>query len=157
ALLACICNVPGSQATRISAGTLLTHAGPEVGVASTKAFTTQLVAFYLLALYLRQIRGEERGEAVERCLLDELSHLPQAIEHPLAGERYIAELARRYHRSGDFLYLARGIDYPIALEGALKLKEISYIHAEGYPAGEMKHGPIAHIDEELPVVAVATG
>jgi glucosamine--fructose-6-phosphate aminotransferase (isomerizing) len=153
ALLACICNVPGSQATRISEGTLLTHAGPEIGVASTKAFTTQLVAFYLLALYLRQ----SRGETIEPRHLQKLSHVPQAIEEALEGERRIEELARRWVRANDFLYLGRGINYPIALEGALKLKEISYIHAEGYPAGEMKHGPIALIDEDLPVVAVATG
>ena len=152
-LLACICNVPGSQATRISEGTLITHAGPEIGVASTKAFTTQLVAFYLLALYLRQCRGE----AIDRALLKTLSHLPQAIQDALDQERVIEEMARRWFRAGDFLYLGRGINYPIALEGALKLKEISYIHAEGYPAGEMKHGPIALIDEDLPVVAVATG
>ena len=153
ALLACICNVPGSQATRVSEGTLLTHAGPEIGVASTKAFTTQLVAFYLLALYLKQCRGE----AIEPQLLKQLSHVPQAIEEVLQGERRIEELARHTFRANDFLYLGRGINYPIALEGALKLKEISYIHAEGYPAGEMKHGPIALIDEDLPVVAVATG
>jgi len=158
ALLACICNVPGSQATRISEGTLITHAGPEIGVASTKAFTTQLVAFYLLALYLRQIRSERgRGEPIDRRHLQKLSHVPQAIEEALEQSRRIEELARRFFRAGDFLYLGRGINYPIALEGALKLKEISYIHAEGYPAGEMKHGPIALIDEDLPVVAVATG
>jgi glucosamine--fructose-6-phosphate aminotransferase (isomerizing) len=158
ALLACICNVPGSQATRISEGTLLTHAGPEIGVASTKAFTTQLVAFYLLALYLRQVRAEAGlAEPFAPELLRELSHVPQAIEEALEDERHIDELARRHFRSSDFLYLGRGINYPIALEGALKLKEISYIHAEGYPAGEMKHGPIALIDEDLPVVAVATG
>ena len=153
ALLACICNVPGSQATRISEGTVLTHAGPEIGVASTKAFTTQLVAFYLLALYLRQ----SRGETIEPRHLQKLSHVPQAIEEALEQGRRIEELARRSVRANDFLYLGRGINYPIALEGALKLKEISYIHAEGYPAGEMKHGPIALIDEDLPVVAVATG
>ena len=152
-LLACICNVPGSQATRISEGTLITHAGPEIGVASTKAFTTQLVAFYLLALYLRQCRGE----AIDGALLKTLSHVPQAIQDALDQERAIEEMARRWFRASDFLYLGRGINYPIALEGALKLKEISYIHAEGYPAGEMKHGPIALIDEDLPVVAVATG
>jgi glucosamine--fructose-6-phosphate aminotransferase (isomerizing) len=153
ALLACICNVPGSQATRVSDGTLITHAGPEIGVASTKAFTTQLVAFYLLALYLRQ----SRGETIDTHHLKKLSHVPTAIEEALEHEKKIEEMARRHFRSGDFLYLGRGINYPIALEGALKLKEISYIHAEGYPAGEMKHGPIALIDEDLPVVAVATG
>jgi glucosamine--fructose-6-phosphate aminotransferase (isomerizing) len=153
ALLSCICNVPGSQATRISAGTLVTHAGPEIGVASTKAFTTQLVAFYLLALYLRQ----SRGMAVDAAHLRRLARLPQAVEKALEEEPQIEALARRWFRAKDFLYLGRGINYPIALEGALKLKEISYIHAEGYPAGEMKHGPIALIDEDLPVVALATG
>jgi glutamine---fructose-6-phosphate transaminase (isomerizing) len=153
AILASICNVPGSQATRISEGTLLTRAGPEIGVASTKAFTTQLVALYLLALHLRQLRAGQ----VEPEHLDALSHLPKALEQAVAQERQLEKLARRYFRADDFLYLGRGINYPIALEGALKLKEISYIHAEGYPAGEMKHGPIALIDEDLPVVAVATG
>jgi glutamine---fructose-6-phosphate transaminase (isomerizing) len=149
-----ICNVVGSQATRISEGVIYTHAGPEIGVASTKAFTTQLVALYLLALYLRECRFG----AVERHYLDALTHLPQAVDEVLRGqERHMDELARRYHRSQNFLYLGRGINYPIALEGALKLKEISYIHAEGYPAGEMKHGPIALIDENMPVVAIATG
>jgi glutamine---fructose-6-phosphate transaminase (isomerizing) len=149
-----ICNVQGSQATRISEGVIYTHAGPEIGVASTKAFTTQLTAFYLLALYLRQIRFGK----IERHLLDELTHLPQALDEVVRRqEQHMDELARKYHRSQNFLYLGRGINYPIALEGALKLKEISYIHAEGYPAGEMKHGPIALIDENMPVVAIATG
>jgi glucosamine--fructose-6-phosphate aminotransferase (isomerizing) len=151
--LVAIANVPGSQITRISSGVLYTHAGPEIGVASTKAFTTQLVAFYLLALYLRQ----RRGGAVGSDLLAPLAHLPQAVAEALALESAVEELARTHFRAADFLYLGRGINYPIALEGALKLKEISYIHAEGYPAGEMKHGPIALIDEDLPVVAVATG
>ncbi|MEM9555053.1 MAG: glutamine--fructose-6-phosphate transaminase (isomerizing) [Acidobacteriota bacterium] len=151
--LMAICNVVGSQATRISEGVVYTHAGPEIGVASTKAFTTQLEALYLFALYLRQVRGL----GVERTHLDTLAHLPQAVSEALAGEEQIEEIARRYHRASDFLYLGRGINYPIALEGALKLKEISYIHAEGYPAGEMKHGPIALIDEDLPTVAIATG
>ena len=153
AILACICNAPGSQATRISDGTLITHAGPEIGVASTKAFTTQLIAFYLLALHLARVRGQ----AVPSEAVSGLAHLPQAITEALECEPAIDQLARKYHRASDFLYLGRGINYPIALEGALKLKEISYIHAEGYPAGEMKHGPIALIDEDLPVVAVATG
>ncbi len=151
--LAAICNVVGSQATRISGGTIYTHAGPEIGVASTKAFTTQLEALYLFALYLRQVRGT----GPLRPHLDALAHLPQAVAEALAQEKHIARIGRRYHRVSDFLYLGRGINYPIALEGALKLKEISYIHAEGYPAGEMKHGPIALIDEDLPVVALATG
>jgi glutamine---fructose-6-phosphate transaminase (isomerizing) len=148
-----VSNVPGSQATRISDGVIYTHAGPEIGVASTKAFTTQLVALYLLALYLRQ----ERGGQIERAHLDALAHLPGAVDEVLKQEKHLEELARRYHQSRNFLYLGRGINYPIALEGALKLKEISYIHAEGYPAGEMKHGPIALIDREMPVVAIATG
>ncbi len=153
ARLVSICNVLGSQATRISDGVIYTHAGPEIGVASTKAFTTQLVAFFLLALYLRQAKGQE----LESSWLAGLAHLPQAFDEALQLEREIEQLARRFSRAKDFLYLGRGINYPIALEGALKLKEISYIHAEGYPAGEMKHGPIALIDEELPVVAVVTG
>jgi len=149
-----ICNVLGSQATRISEGVIYTHAGPEIGVASTKAFTTQLVALYLLALYLRQVRTG----TLERSYLDDLAHLPQAVNDViLKQEKHMEELARKYFRAENFLYLGRGINYPIALEGALKLKEISYIHAEGYPAGEMKHGPIALIDEHMPVVAIATG
>jgi glucosamine--fructose-6-phosphate aminotransferase (isomerizing) len=151
--LIAICNVPGSQATRISSGVVYTHAGPEIGVASTKAFTTQLVALYLLAIHLRQ----RRGQAVDPELLSALAHLPQALADTLRLEPQVEELAREHFRASDFLYLGRGINYPVALEGALKLKEISYIHAEGYPAGEMKHGPIALIDEDLPVVAVATG
>ncbi len=153
ARLLTICNVPGSQATRVSDGVVYTHAGPEIGVASTKAFTTQLVALYLLALYLRQARGA----GVEAEYLEHLAHLPQAVSEALAEADHVAAVARRFHRAHDFLYLGRGINYPIALEGALKLKEISYIHAEGYPAGEMKHGPIALIDEDLPTVAIATG
>jgi len=149
-----VCNVLGSQATRISEGVIYTHAGPEIGVASTKAFTTQIVALYLLALYLRQVKTGK----VERHYLDELSRLPHAVDEVLRRqESHMDELARRYFRAENFLYLGRGINYPIALEGALKLKEISYIHAEGYPAGEMKHGPIALIDEDMPVVAIATG
>jgi len=153
ARLLAICNVQGSQATRVSEGVLYTHAGPEIGVASTKAFTTQLTALYLLALYLRQARGLE----VTHEQVADLAHLPVAIDEVLRSDAVIAELARKYSRAEDFLYLGRGINYPIALEGALKLKEISYIHAEGYPAGEMKHGPIALIDEDMPIVAIATG
>ncbi len=153
ATLVTICNVLGSQATRISEGVIYTHAGPEIGVASTKAFTTQLVALYLLALYLRQLRGL----ALERRLLADLAHLPQAVDQVLRQGGALEELARKYFRAENFLYLGRGVNYPVALEGALKLKEISYIHAEGYPAGEMKHGPIALIDEDMPVVAIATG
>jgi glucosamine--fructose-6-phosphate aminotransferase (isomerizing) len=153
ARLFAICNVLGSQATRISEGVVYTHAGPEIGVASTKAFTTQLVAFYLFALYLRQARGLK----IESAHLQALAHLPNAVTQALEQESHLEEMARRHFRAENFLYLGRGINYPIALEGALKLKEISYIHAEGYPAGEMKHGPIALIDEHLPVVAIATG
>ena len=151
--LLAVCNVRGSEVTRVSDGTVYTHAGPEIGVASTKAFTTQLVALYLLALYIRQVRGGEPDPDLARTL----AQLPLAIEKVLEGEREIRAIARRHHRAKDFLFLGRGINYPIALEGALKLKEISYIHAEGYPAGEMKHGPIALIDPDMPVVAIATG
>jgi glucosamine--fructose-6-phosphate aminotransferase (isomerizing) len=153
AQLLAICNVPGSQATRISERVIYTHAGPEIGVASTKAFTTQLTALFLLALYLRQ----QRGLPIEPQQLSELAKLPHAIADIMDTEAELEELARHYARFEDFLYLGRGINYPIALEGALKLKEISYSHAEGYPAGEMKHGPIALIDESFPVVAIATG
>jgi glucosamine--fructose-6-phosphate aminotransferase (isomerizing) len=153
ARLMALCNVPGSEATRISSGVVYTHAGPEIGVASTKAFTTQLTALYLLALYLRQ----QRGLGLESDHLVGLAHLPAALGEALADSPRIEELARRFARAEDFLYLGRGVNYPIALEGALKLKEISYSHAEGYPAGEMKHGPIALIDEDFPVVAIATG
>ena len=153
ARLVAIANVMGSEATRISDGTLYTFAGPEIGVASTKAFTTQLVALYLLALYLRQ----RRGGALEGQWLEALAHLPHAIAEVMERSDQIEELAGTLFHSDDFLYLGRGLNYPIALEGALKLKEISYIHAEGYPAGELKHGPIALIDRDLPVVAIATG
>jgi len=153
ARLLSICNVVGSQTTRMSDGVIYTHAGPEIGVASTKAFTSQLIALYLLALYLRQQVGRE----MKAELLDDLARLPAAVGEVLTRLDHYDELARRYAEAQDFLYLGRGINYPIALEGALKLKEISYIHAEGYPAGEMKHGPIALIDRNLPVVAIATG
>jgi glucosamine--fructose-6-phosphate aminotransferase (isomerizing) len=152
ARLLAVCNVLGSQATRTAEGVIYTHAGPEIGVASTKAFTTQLVALYLLALHLRQARTGQ----LERAYLDDLARLPHALAEVLRQEAAVDALSRRYFRAENFLYLGRGINYPIALEGALKLKEISYIHAEGYPAGEMKHGPIALIDENLPVVALAT-
>ena len=153
ARLFAVCNVLGSQATRVSEGVIYTHAGPEIGVASTKAFTTQLVALYLLALYLKQAKTG----GFDRAYLDDLARLPKALAAVLGEEPKLEALARRFHRAENFLYLGRGINYPIALEGALKLKEISYIHAEGYPAGEMKHGPIALIDREMPVVAIATG
>src|SRR5690349_20949000 len=150
-----ICNVVGSMITRESAGTIYTHAGPEIGVASTKAFTAQLTALYLFALYLGEVRGNISDDQA-RKLVHELTRIPGKLEHLLTHEEDCEDLAKQYVRSQDFLFLGRGIHYPIALEGALKLKEISYIHAEGYPAGEMKHGPNALIDENLPVVIIAT-
>jgi glutamine---fructose-6-phosphate transaminase (isomerizing) len=152
-----ICNVKGSMITREAAGTVLTHAGPEIGVASTKAFTAQLAALLLLASYLGQVR-EKLAPAEARELMQEFTRIPHKIETILQAEEtgLYETLARQYFRQSDFLYLGRGIHYPIALEGALKLKEISYIHAEGYPSGEMKHGPNALIDENLPVVVLAT-
>ncbi len=149
-----ICNVVGSMATRETEGTVYTHAGPEIGVASTKAFSTQLVALHLLALYLGQVRGTVSPDEA-RPHLEALTQLPMLLEQVLKCEPIVEEIAKRYYQRKDFLFLGRGINYPIALEGALKLKEISYIHAEGYPAGEMKHGPIALIDEEMPIVAIA--
>ncbi len=150
-----ICNVVGSAITREAAGSLLTHAGPEIGVASTKAFTSQLTALLILAIYLGQVRGVLSEEESVR-LTQEMLKLPAKLERVLQEEDIYEELTRRLHKAKDFLYLGRGIHFPIALEGALKLKEISYIHAEGYPAGEMKHGPNALIDENLPVVVLAT-
>src|SRR5688500_10881148 len=149
-----ICNVVGSMATRETDGTVYTHAGPEIGVASTKAFTTQIVALHLLAMYLGQIRGTLTPEAAKPHI-EGLMQLPLLLEQVLKCEPITEEIAKRFYQRSDFLYLGRGINYPIALEGALKLKEISYIHAEGYPAGEMKHGPIALIDERMPVVTIA--
>ena len=149
-----ICNVVGSMATRETDGTIYTHAGPEIGVASTKAFTSQIVALYLLALRLGQVRGVLSAEA-SKPHVDALLQLPQLLEQTLKIAPEVEEIAARFHTRTDFLYLGRGINYPIALEGALKLKEISYIHAEGYPAGEMKHGPIALIDDRMPVVTLA--
>jgi glucosamine--fructose-6-phosphate aminotransferase (isomerizing) len=149
-----ICNVMGSSATRESEGTILTHCGPEIGVASTKAFTGQLLALYLMALKLGAARGVQTSAAVTEHLIS-LARAPSWMEKTLELDEQIQGLARSYKDVSDFLYLGRGLNYPIALEGALKLKEISYIHAEGYPAGEMKHGPIALIDESLPVVALA--
>ena len=150
-----ICNVQGSMLMRESHGTILTHAGPEIGVASTKAFTSQMTVLYLLALYLAQQRGL-LGEQESLEHVRALNSLPVRLETLLGCDEQVEKLGRELHRATDFLYLGRGINFPIALEGALKLKEISYIHAEGYPAGEMKHGPNALIDEELPVVVVAT-
>jgi glutamine---fructose-6-phosphate transaminase (isomerizing) len=149
-----ICNVVGSMATREADGTVYTHAGPEIGVASTKAFTSQLVALQLLALYMAQARGTLANADIRRHI-EELLKMPQILEQALKASAPMEKVAERFYNRTDFLYLGRGINYPIALEGALKLKEISYIHAEGYPAGEMKHGPIALIDEQMPVVAIA--
>jgi len=149
-----ICNVVGSMATREAEGTVYTHAGPEIGVASTKAFTSQLVALTLLALYLGQIHGT-LPEADARREVSTLLQLPKLMEQTLKASAVMEDIAGRYFNRTDFLFLGRGINYPIALEGALKLKEISYIHAEGYPAGEMKHGPIALIDSAMPVVSIS--
>ena len=150
-----ICNVVGSMITREASGSLYTHAGPEIGVASTKAFTCQLTALAILAAYLGQIRGL-MDEEKSRCFVQELIRIPGKIETILGHDSKFEELGRKLFRATDFLYLGRGVHFPIALEGALKLKEISYIHAEGYPAGEMKHGPNALIDEKLPVIVLAT-
>ncbi len=150
-----ICNVMGAMISREAAGVLMTHAGPEIGVASTKAFTAQLAALFLLALYLGQVRGEIDA-ATSRTLARQLLAIPARMERLLSQDEPYDELVKHLFKASDFLYLGRGIHYPIALEGALKLKEISYIHAEGYPAGEMKHGPNALIDETLPVVVIAT-
>jgi glucosamine--fructose-6-phosphate aminotransferase (isomerizing) len=150
-----ICNVVGAMIAREAAGTIYTHAGPEIGVASTKAFTAQLTALFLLALHLSELRGTLDMEQAKR-MIKELTLIPGKLEALLTRDEELEELAKTYNRAQDFLFLGRGIHYPIALEGALKLKEISYIHAEGYPAGEMKHGPNALIDENLPVVIIAT-
>ncbi|HZN56367.1 MAG TPA: glutamine--fructose-6-phosphate transaminase (isomerizing) [Candidatus Polarisedimenticolaceae bacterium] len=149
-----ICNVRGSMLTRECDGTIYTHAGPEIGVASTKAFTSQIVALALLALKVGRTRGTLSADEASE-LIRHLYHIPAQMERYLNDDAAVVDLARAFHQHRDFLYLGRGVNYPIALEGALKLKEISYIHAEGYPAGEMKHGPIALIDENMPVVAIA--
>ena len=146
-----VCNVVGSSIAREADGVIYTHAGPEIGVASTKAFTTQLVALYLMTLYIGQTL--KRIPKKDRlAMIQELLRIPHDIEKVLEAEDRIQAIAQKYFQAQDFLFLGRGIHYPIALEGALKLKEISYIHAEGYPAGEMKHGPIALIDEKMPTV-----
>ena len=149
-----ICNVVGSMLTRESHGTLYTRTGPEIGVASTKAFTSQLVVLFLLALHLAQVRRKIAPEETAE-LLAELTRVPHHVQELLSCGDLYARMAQTLYQRYNFLYLGRGIQYPIALEGALKLKEISYIHAEGYPAGEMKHGPNALIDGNLPVVALA--
>ncbi|MBA3356662.1 MAG: glutamine--fructose-6-phosphate transaminase (isomerizing) [Pyrinomonadaceae bacterium] len=150
-----ICNVQGSMIVREADGTILTHAGPEIGVASTKAFTSQMIALFLLWLYLGELRGALSPEQAQHHA-QQLAELPVKLEHLLNESDQMEELSKEFFRCTDFLYLGRGINFPVALEGALKLKEISYIHAEGYPAGEMKHGPNALIDERLPVLFINT-
>ena len=154
ALTVAICNVVGSSISRETDGVIYTHAGPEIGVASTKAFTTQIAALYLFALFIAQIK-ETIKDAEFKEHIAGLKHLPALMEEALKSEKIVEEIAKDFAKHRDFLYLGRGTAYPIALEGALKLKEISYVHAEGYPAGEMKHGPIALIDENMPVVVLA--
>ncbi|WP_283742592.1 glutamine--fructose-6-phosphate transaminase (isomerizing), partial [Sideroxydans sp. CL21] len=149
-----ICNVPESAIIRQSKLRFLTRAGPEIGVASTKAFTTQLASLFLLTLVLAKLRGRITPEG-EQQFLQELRHLPSAVQKVLALEPQIAELSKNFVDKQHALFLGRGMHYPIALEGALKLKEISYIHAEAYPAGELKHGPLALVDKDMPVVSVA--
>lgn len=155
ATLWAIVNAIGSQSMRLSDGTIAMHAGPEICVASTKAFTTSLADLYLLACALGTLRGTITPGQM-RQLADDVVRLPALVGRALERDADYQALAERFHRADDFLFLGRGINYPIAMEGALKLKEISYIHAEGYPAGEMKHGPIALIDEEMPVLAIVT-
>lgn len=150
-----ICNVLGSTIDRESDGVIYTHAGPEIGVASTKAFTTQLVALYMFSIYLGRRRKDLSSQKAKELIL-ELRRLPQCVVNVLKSMEEIKNYTKHYFKCNNFLFLGRGINYPIALEGALKLKEISYIHAEGYPAGEMKHGPIALIDENMPVVTIIT-
>jgi glucosamine--fructose-6-phosphate aminotransferase (isomerizing) len=150
-----ICNVVESSLARDAEGVIYTHAGPEIGVASTKTFVTQLVILFLLAVRI----GRESGHLSEKegkSLIEALIKVPHRMEETLKSSHKVAQIARKYLHARDFLYLGRGINYPLALEGALKLKEISYVHAEGYPAGEMKHGPIALIDREMPIVVLAT-
>jgi glucosamine--fructose-6-phosphate aminotransferase (isomerizing) len=149
-----ICNVVGSTASREADGVVYTHAGPEIGVASTKAFTAQLTALYLMGLFFAELRGALTSDDVKKRLVD-LVHVPTLVERCLEEDAGIEQIAKRYFKANDFLYLGRGPNFPVALEGALKLKEISYIHAEGYPGGEMKHGPIALIDENMPIVVLA--
>ena len=150
-----ICNVVGSSITRTTSGGTYTHAGPEIGVASTKAFTTQVSVLLLYALRFSQIRKTVDRENYD-YLISELNKTPDRIEKLLSLNDEIEKISEIYKDARNFLYLGRGVNFPVALEGALKLKEISYIHAEGYPAAEMKHGPIALIDEEMPIVVIAT-
>lgn len=150
-----ICNVVGSSIARFTKAGAYTHAGPEIGVASTKAFTSQLTVITLLALHLGVLKGQLSASEWQE-IASELETIPKKVEEALKSNEKILEISHRFYESPDFLYLGRGVNFPVALEGALKLKEISYIHAEGYPAGEMKHGPIALIDDEMPVVCIAT-
>jgi glucosamine--fructose-6-phosphate aminotransferase (isomerizing) len=154
ALQVTICNVVGSQATRVADGVVYTRCGLEIGVCSTKTFTASVTALYLLACYLGQVRGVIDRERMGG-LLEPLARLPYLAGEITKREGEFERLAHQFFRYSNFLYLGRGIQFPIAMEGALKLKEVSYIHAEGYPAGEMKHGPIALIDPEMPVIAIA--
>lgn len=150
-----ICNVIGSSLYRETDATIYTKCGPEIGVASTKAFTGQLICLYLFGIYLARIKNTISNKEYDN-FINSLYTIPSFIEQLLNNTSLIKKLARKYSNKKDFLFLGRGVNYPIALEGALKLKEISYIHAEGYPAGEMKHGPIALIDRDMPVVVIAT-
>lgn len=150
-----ISNVVGSTAARESDGVLYTHAGPETSIASTKSFTAQMAVLFLLAIYLAEVRGELQKEAL-RVWIRELLALPQKAEVVLESADSCRKLAERFRRAEDFLFVGRAVHYPVAMDGALKLKEVSYVHAEGYPAGETKHGPNALIDENLPVVVIAT-
>jgi glucosamine--fructose-6-phosphate aminotransferase (isomerizing) len=150
-----ICNVVGSSIARAADTGAYTHAGPEIGVASTKAFTTQITLLMLIGLRLGQLRGTLSRDEFSR-VAQELEALPKAVQTVLKSEKEIEQIAKSYKDAANFLYLGRGYNFPVALEGALKLKEISYIHAEGYPAAEMKHGPIALIDKNMPVVVIAT-
>jgi glucosamine--fructose-6-phosphate aminotransferase (isomerizing) len=149
-----ICNTPGAESTRVADATVYTRCGPEIGVASSKTLTASIVALYLLALHLGHVRGKLSDEQLVE-LAEPLSHLPDQIGRVIHDAPHIEELAHKFQAYHHFLFLGRGLQYPVAMEGALKLKELSYIHAEGYPAGEMKHGPIALIDEQLPTVAIA--
>jgi glutamine---fructose-6-phosphate transaminase (isomerizing) len=150
-----VVNTVGSQMTREAEGVIYTHAGPEIGVAATKTFTSQMAAMYLLAMYLGRLRGAVSDERYH-ANMDELKAVPAKMSEVLSSEPSIVACAGKYSRCEDFLFLGRSVGYPVAMEGALKLKEISYIHAEGYPAGEMKHGPIALLDGNVPVVVIAT-
>jgi glutamine---fructose-6-phosphate transaminase (isomerizing) len=149
-----ICNVPDTPLTRLADATLLTHAGEEVAIAATKSFTTQLTALFILSAHLAQVRSATNDAT--RVALRALPTLPELIEKALETDAACLELSRQLHGYKDFIYMGRDIDYPIALEGALKLKEVSYIHAEGYPTGELKHGPTALVNEQLPIVVLAT-